>query len=289
MKKIPGFYSYIAKKTRDLLYDAHNNNHLEFSPYVTGYAFTSAYKNGEFMSTFSQQHNHGVNFKVKLNEDRNEDPQFFTTFIVDPYFLPGLKAIINMDILEPRAIGLRYLNDWAGINMSVIRSTRAPILNFSGLVREKATSLGTDVSFDTKTGLATCSAFISFCYKDLIASLTLNKEGNTLNAFYYHEVRSELSKNMNFIQCVLASLSITAVGAEATHKFSTSESAITIGTQFALSQDATLKARVNNIGMASAVIESKWNEKTFVTISGEVVTVAEDWTPKFGIAFCTKS
>lgn len=285
----PGFYSYIAKKTRDLLYDDHNNNSLEFSPDVTGFAFTSAYKNGEFMSTFGQQQKHGVNFKVKLKEDRSEDPQFSTTIIVDPYFLPGLKAIINMDLLKPRVIGLRYRNNWAGINMSVIRSTRAPILNFSGLVREKATSLGTDVSFDTKTGLATCSAVISFCYKDLIASFNLNKKGNTLNAFYYHEVRSKLSKNMNFIQRALASLSITAVGAEATHKFSTSESAITIGTQFALSHDATLKARANNIGMASAVIENKWNEKTFVTISGEVDIGAEDRTPKFGIAFCTKS
>lgn len=116
-----------------------------------------------------------------------------------------------------------------------------------------------------------------------------NKKGNTLNAFYYHEVRSKLSESMNFIQRALASLSITAIGAEATHKFSTNESAISIGTQFALSHDATLKARINNIGMASGVIESRWNEKTFVTISGEVDTVAEDRTPRFGIAFCTKS
>lgn len=41
-----------------------------------------------------------------------EDPQFSTTIIVDPYFLPGLKAIINMDLLKPRVVSLILSFNW---------------------------------------------------------------------------------------------------------------------------------------------------------------------------------
>lgn len=293
MEKSPGFYSYFGRKTRDLLYKDHNND-LDLNPYVfTGYAFTSALRNGQFVSSFSKklefQNITHANFKLKLGEDSN----ILTTFTVDQLDLvPGLKAIFSFDILKPHTIGLRYLNRYAGINVNIVGLCGSPIFNFSGsgLLRKKTTSLRSNISFDTKRGIAKCSAAISYCYRDMTASLTLNSyKGNTLKASYYHNLDSKLWKNMNIIERALASLSITAIAAKASHKFSTNENIITIGTQFALTRATTLKARVNNVGNASAVIKSKWNQKSFIVISGEVNTEAEDPTPKFGVAFSTKS
>lgn len=110
-----------------------------------------------------------------------------------------------------------------------------------------------------------------------------------MKASYYHNLDSKLWKNMNVIQRALASLSITAVAAKASHKFSSNENIITIGTQFALTSATTLKARVSNIGNVSFVIKSKWNQKSLIVISGGVNTEAADPIPKFGVAFSTKS
>lgn len=110
-----------------------------------------------------------------------------------------------------------------------------------------------------------------------------------MNASYYHKVCGKLSRKTNIIQRALATLLITAVGAEATHKISTKENTITIGTQFALSHSTTLKTRVNNVGITSVVLQSKWNKKSLVTISGEIDIKAIDKTPKFGVAFSTRS
>lgn len=70
-------------------------------------------------------------------------------------------------------IELQYLHDYAGISTS-IGLTANPIVNFSGVVGTNVLSLGTDVSFDSKSGDFTkCNAGLSFCNADLIAALTL--------------------------------------------------------------------------------------------------------------------
>lgn len=68
---------------------------------------------------------------------------------------------------------LQYLHDYAGISTS-IGLTANPIVNFSGVVGTNLLSLGTDLSFDTKTGNFTkVNTGLSFSNADLIASLTL--------------------------------------------------------------------------------------------------------------------
>lgn len=65
------------------------------------------------------------------------------------------------------------MHDYAGISTS-IGLTANPIVNFSGVVGTNLAAIGTDVSFDTKTGNFTkCNAGISFSNADLIAALTL--------------------------------------------------------------------------------------------------------------------
>ncbi|KAF5939768.1 hypothetical protein HYC85_024027 [Camellia sinensis] len=92
-----------------------------------------------------------------------------------------------------------------------------------------------------------CNAGLSFTNSDLIASLTLNDKGDSLNALYYHTVNP---------------LTKTAVGAEVIHSFSSSMNTITIGTQHSLDPLTTVKARVNNTGKASALIQHEWRPKS---------------------------
>ncbi|KAL8097814.1 hypothetical protein AgCh_030792 [Apium graveolens] len=123
----------------------------------------------------------------------------------------------------------------------------------------------------------------------LLPSPCINDKGNTLNASYFYKVRGKLSKEMYIIQRALATLSITAVGAEATHKFSTKENNITISAQFALGRLTMLKARVKNTCMASVVMKTRWNRKSFISTSAEVDIKALDKSPKLGVVFSTRS
>ncbi|MBA0822468.1 hypothetical protein Goarm_019271, partial [Gossypium armourianum] len=129
-----------------------------------------------------------------------------------------------------------------------------------------------------KTGNFTkCNAGFSFTNADLIASLALyvvmNEKGDSVNASYYHIVNPSTN---------------TAVGAEVTHSFSTNVNTITVGTQHALDPSTTIKARVNNAGKASALIQHEWRPKSLFTISGEVDTKSIDKSPKVGLALALK-
>lgn len=98
-----------------------------------------------------------------------------------------------------------------------------------------------------------------------------NNKGDSLAASYYHFVNP-----------------LTAVGAEVIHSFSTNDNTITVGTQHILDPLTTLKARVNNAGIASALIQHEWRPKSLFTISGEVDTKAIEKSAKFGLALALK-
>lgn len=168
---------------------------------------------------------------------------------------------------------VQYLHDYAGICTSV-GLTANPIVNFSGVVGTNIVALGTDVSFDTKTGDFTkCNAGLSFTNADLVASLNLNNKGDNLTASYYHTV---------------SPLTSTAVGAEVNHSFSTNENIITVGTQHRLDPLTSVKARINNFGKASALLQHEWRPKSLFTVSGEVDTKSVDKGAKFGLALALK-
>lgn len=100
-----------------------------------------------------------------------------------------------------------------------------------------------------------------------------NDKGDTLNASYYH---------------VVSPLTNTAVGAELSRSFSSNENLLTIGTQHALDPITLLKARVNNYGRASALIQHDWNPRTRISLVGEVDTVAIQKSAKVGLALALK-
>ncbi|KAI4328386.1 hypothetical protein L6164_020743 [Bauhinia variegata] len=275
MVKGPGLYTDIGKKARDLLYKDYQNDHkFTLTTFTsTGVAITSTgIKKGEIYlaDVATQLKNKNITTDVKVDSTSNVR----TTITIDEP-APGLKAIFSFVVPDQRSgkAELQYLHEYAGINTS-IGLTANPVVNFSGVVGNNIVAVGTDLSFDTASGNFTkYNAGLNFIHSDLIASLTLNDKGDTLSASYYHTV---------------SPLTNTAVGAELSHSFSSNENTLTIGTQHALDPLSLVKARVNNYGKASALLQHDLNPKTRVTISGEVDTRAIEKSAKVGLAVALK-
>ncbi|KAL3577604.1 hypothetical protein D5086_019108 [Populus alba] len=275
MVKGPGLYSDIGKKARDLLYKDYQSDHkFTVTTYTSaGVAITSTgIKKGElFLADISSQlKNKNITTDVKVDTNSN----LLTTITVDEP-APGLKTIFSFKVPDQRSgkVELQYQHEYAGISTS-LGLTANPIVNFSGVVGSNVVALGTDLSFDTATGNFTkCNAGLSYTNSDLIASLTVNDKGDTLSASYYHTV---------------SPLTSTAVGAELTHSFSSNENILTIGTQHALDPLTTVKARLNNYGKVSALIQNEWRPKSLFTISGEVDTKAIEKSAKVGLTLSLK-
>lgn len=106
-----------------------------------------------------------------------------------------------------------------------------------------------------------------------VLTIYRNDKGDALTASYYH---------------LVSPLSNTAVGAELSHSFSSNENTLTIGTQHALDPLTSVKARVNNYGRASGLIQHEWRPKSLFTISGEVDTRAIEKSAKIGLALALK-
>ncbi|KAJ6721801.1 MITOCHONDRIAL OUTER MEMBRANE PROTEIN PORIN 3 [Salix viminalis] len=275
MGKGPGLYSDIGKKARDLLYKDYQSDHkFTVTTYTSsGVAITSTgIKKGDlFLADISSQlKNKNITTDVKVDTNSN----LLTTITIDEP-APGLKTIFSFKVPDQRSgkLELQYQHEHAGISTS-LGFTANPIVNFSGVVGSNFVALGTDLSFDTATGNFTkCNAGLSYTNSDLIASLTVNDKGDTLSASYYHTV---------------SPLTSTAVGAELTHSISSNENILTIGTQHALDPLTTVKARLNNYGKVSALIQHEWRPKSLFTISGEVDTKAIEKSAKVGLALALK-
>ncbi|KAG4158355.1 hypothetical protein ERO13_D02G114800v2 [Gossypium hirsutum] len=275
MGKGPGLYSDIGKKARDLLYKDYQADHkFTVTTYTSnGVAITSTgIKKGELLlaDVSTELKNNNITTNVKVD---TKSTLFATVTVDEP--APGLKTIFSFIVPDQRSgkVELQYQHEYAGISTSIGFNAN-PLVNFSGVVGNNCVSVGTDLSFDTASGNFTkLNAGLNFTHSDLIASLTLNDKGDTLNASYYH---------------IVSPLTNTAVGAELTHSFSSNENTLTIGTQHALDPLTTVKARLNNYGRASGLIQHEWRPKSLFTISGDVDTRAIEKSAKVGLALALK-
>ncbi|KAL3654194.1 hypothetical protein CASFOL_003875 [Castilleja foliolosa] len=273
--KGPGLYTDIGKRARDLLYRDYQGDQKFTLTTLTasGVAITSSgtRKGDIFIADVNTQlKNKNMTTDVKVDTNSN----VYTTITVDEP-APGVKAIFSFVAPDQKSgkVELQYLHEYAGISTS-LGLTAKPIVNFSGVAGNQKTAVGTDISFDTATGNFTkYNAGVSFTTADLIASLALNDKGETVTASYFHTV---------------SPLTNTVVGAELTHSFSTNENTLTIGTQHLLDPLTSVKARVNNFGKASALIQHEWRPKSLITISGEVDTRAIEKSAKIGLAVALK-
>ncbi|KAF9604231.1 hypothetical protein IFM89_004937 [Coptis chinensis] len=275
MVKGPGLYTDLGKKTRDLLYKDFQSDKKATLTTVTasGLAITtSATVKGDLLLADLNAKLVNKNVTTDLKVDTNS--RLTTTITVDEA-APGLKTIVSFVAPDQKSgkVELQYQHDYAGISTSV-GLTANPILNFSGVIGTNVLAVGTDISFDTAArNLTKCNTGLTFSNSDLIAALTLNNKGETLTASYYH---------------VLSPLTSTAVGGELAHSFSTNENTLTFGTQHALDPLTMVKARVDNYGKLSGIIQHEWRPKSLVTVSGEVDTRAIEKSAKVGLALALK-
>uniref|UniRef100_A0A0E0L521 Uncharacterized protein n=1 Tax=Oryza punctata TaxID=4537 RepID=A0A0E0L521_ORYPU len=262
----PGLYSDIGKKARDLLYrDYHTDQKFTLTTYAANGAAITVAGTKKNESIFSE-----IQSQVK---NKNVTVDLMTTITVHDLGTPGMKGILSIPFpyLKSAKAEVQYLHPHAGLNASVGLNAN-PLVSFSGVFGTGAFAVGTDVAFDTATGdFIKYNAGLSHTTQDLTAALLLNNKGDNLAASYYHKV-SEIS----------------AVGAELAHSFSSNENTLTFGTQHALDELTIVKARFNNFGLASALIQHEFRPKSLVTISTEVDTKAIDKSSKVGISLVLK-
>ncbi|KAL5713226.1 Voltage-dependent anion-selective channel protein 1 [Ranunculus cassubicifolius] len=108
----------------------------------------------------------------------------------------------------------------------------------------------------------------------IFALFSLNDKGDTLNASYYHIVNP---------------LTFTVVGAEVSHSFSKNENTFTIGTTHSLDLLTSVKAKMNNSGKVSALLQHEWHPKSLITFSGEVDVRNIEKSSKVGLALALKA
>ncbi|KAL3631121.1 hypothetical protein CASFOL_024105 [Castilleja foliolosa] len=273
--KGPGLYTDIGKRARDLLYrDYQGDQKFTLTTHTAnGVAITSSgTKKGDIFIADVNTQLKNKNMTTDVKVDTNSS--VYTTITVDEP-APGVKAIFSFVAPDQKSgkVELQYLHEHTGISTS-IGLTAKPIVNFSGVAGNHKTAFGTDISFDTATGNFTkYNSGVSFTTTDLIASLALNDKGESITASYFHTI---------------SPLTNTVVGAELTHSFSTNENTLTIGAQHLLDPLTSVKARVNNFGKASALIQHEWYPKSVITISGEVDTRAIEKSAKIGLAVALK-
>lgn len=275
MAKCPGLYTDIGKKARDLLYKDYVSDH-KFSLTTStndGILITSTgiTRNGLFLGDVSTKLvNKNITTDIKVDTSSNV---LATVTIDEP--APGLKAILSciVPVEKSGKAELQYLHDYAGISTSIGLSA-SPTVNFSGVFGTNLVALGTDVAFDTASGKFTkVNAGLSFTYSDLVLGLTVNNKGNSVTGSYYHIVNP---------------LTNTAVGAEMTHSYSSYQNTLAIGASHALDPLTLVKARVENDGKTSALLQHEWRPKSVFTISGELDTRAVEKRAKVGLAVSLK-
>uniref|UniRef100_A0A0E0JN86 Uncharacterized protein n=1 Tax=Oryza punctata TaxID=4537 RepID=A0A0E0JN86_ORYPU len=259
-------------------HEARDLGHLLYKDFHTDQKFTmTTYtNNGVAITAASTRKDEAIFSEIQTKlKNNNVMLDVLTTITTEDLGVSGLKQIVSLPF--PYQIAgkaeLQYVHDYAGISLGVGLNSK-PVVNLSGVFGNKAVAVGADVAFDTSTGDFTkYNAALTLNNSDLAAALTLNNKGDSLTASYYHLVNKE---------------SGSAAGAELTHSFSTKENTLSIGTQHALDPLTTMKARYNNHGMVSALIEHEWRPKSFFTLSTEVDTKAIDKASKVGLSLVLK-
>uniref|UniRef100_A0A0D9WJ34 Uncharacterized protein n=1 Tax=Leersia perrieri TaxID=77586 RepID=A0A0D9WJ34_9ORYZ len=261
----PGLYSEIGKKARDLLYKDYQTDQK--------FTLTTYAANGAAITVASTKKNEAIFSEIQSQlKNNNVTVDLITTFTVHD-LTPGMKGILSIPFPYQKSAKaeVQYLHPHAGLNASVGLHAN-PLVSFSGAFGTAAFAFGGDVAFDTESGNFTkYNAGLSHTTQDLTAALLLNNKGDSLAASYYHKVSQG-----------------SAVGAELAHSFSSNENTLTFGTQHALDELTTVKARFNNFGMASALLQHEFRPKSLVTISTEVDTKAIDKSSKVGLSLVLK-
>lgn len=273
--KGPGLYSDIGKKAKDLLTRDYNyDQKLSISTCTaSGLGVTStAVKKGRLYTAdvVSQLKYKQATVDVKFDANSN----ISSTITVSEIF-PSTKAIATIKFPDSNSgkLEVQHFHHHAAFSSSV-GFKQSPTIDVSATIGAQGVAFGAEVAFDTASKAFTkYGAALSLTKPSYVASLILENKGDSLRASYMHHI-DEKQKI-----CVVN---------EFTRKFSSNENIVTVGGSYALDNQTTVRARLNNNGKLGALLQHELKPKSILTLSGEFDTKAMEQHPKFGLALALK-
>ncbi|KAF5456307.1 hypothetical protein F2P56_025805 [Juglans regia] len=271
----PASFSDIGKKAKDLLTKDYNFGHKFtlslLSSSGLGLTATGLKKDQISFGDISTLYKSGnTTVDVKVDTFSN-----VTTKVTVSDILPSTKAAISFKIPDHQSgkLEVQYLHPHAAINSS-IGLNPTPLLELSAAIGSKDLSLGGEVGFNTvSASFIKYNAGIGLNRPDYSVALLLTDKGQALKASYIHFVNP---------------VNGTAVAAEMTHRFSSTENSFSIGSSHALDPQTVIKTRFSDNGKVAMLCQRKWRPKSLITLSAEYDSKANNAAPKLGLALALK-
>ncbi|WOK92359.1 mitochondrial outer membrane protein porin 5 [Canna indica] len=273
--KGPGLFSEIGKKAKDLLNrDYTSDQKLTISTCsASGVGLTSAAikKGGLYSFDVGSQYKY-KNTLIDVKVDTNSN---ISTTLTISDVLPCTKAITSLKLPDYKSgkLEVHYFHHHASF-ASVVSLKQSPVVELSGTLGTHGVAFGAEASFDTASGkFVKYSLGIGLTKPDYNASVILEDKLDTLRASYVYHL-DELQKS--------------SVVAEIVRRFSSNENILTVGGQYAVDPQTSIKTKLNNSGKIAALLQHEVKPKSVLTISSEFDTKALEKTPKFGLALALK-
>ncbi|XP_050363854.1 mitochondrial outer membrane protein porin 2-like isoform X2 [Argentina anserina] len=209
-----------------------------------------------------------VDFKV--DTDSNVSTKLSVTDI-----LPSTKATASIKLPDCKSgkLEAQYLHEHAAFTTAV-GLNKSPAIDFSATIGTPAIAFGAEGCYSTVSrNFTKYTAGVSLSKPDSSASVILADKGDSLSASYLHH---------------LSKLNGGAVVGEVSRRFSTNENTLTVGGSFVVDPQTTVKARLNNHGNLSALLQHEISPKSTFTLSGALETKTLQKEPKFGLALSLK-
>ncbi|KAG8377540.1 hypothetical protein BUALT_Bualt08G0043800 [Buddleja alternifolia] len=179
------------------------------------------------------------------------------------------SAALDIKFDTQSNIEVQYFHEHGSL-ITAVGLNRSPTLNVSATIGTPSFAFGTEASYMVSSGnFSKYDAGFSLKTPNVCASAILFDRGDAVKVCYLHHL-DQLNRGV-------------AVG-EIVRKFSTNESTLTVGCSYAIDPHRIAKAKLNNHGHLSALIQHELKPKSILTISGSFDTLSMEKTPRFEYA-----
>jgi len=191
-----------------------------------------------------------------------------------PDLAPGLsKTTLSFSVPDIKSGKLAL--DYSRASLSAKASmglTATPKAECSVSTTMRDLTVGGEVGYDSKaSAVSKWSVGAQYKLPSLVLAGILTDKGETVKASMATEVNGDIT-----------------VGAEAVHKIAKGTTAFTLGAAAKL-DGATVKAKIDNTGIASAMLETEVKPKAKMTFAGSFDALNLEKQPKVGIAMDIKA
>ncbi|KAL6641087.1 hypothetical protein ACP70R_019268 [Stipagrostis hirtigluma subsp. patula] len=234
-----------------------------------GVTSTAVKKGGLNSLDISSVYKH-KNTDVSINVD-SESNISATLTVLEALPYTNLVTSIKLPNYIAGELELQCFHEYASF-AAVVGMKPSLVVELSGTVGGQGVSIGAEGRYDAaKQKFTKFSAGMGVTKQDFHAAFVLADKGDTIkvSSLYHFDEKQKVS----------------AV-AEFKRKLSSSKNRLTVGGLYTVDAKTLVKARLSNTGKLAALLQHKFETKSFVTISGEFNTKALDRLPKIGLALC---